>query len=536
MRPRAVLVAAIVGAVLVSANVYLALTVGFTETGNLLTATMAVALARLARRPLAPEETFLAQAFASCAGMCTAASGLSSVVPALAAAGQAPSGWAIVPFGAAVGTLGVLAGAFLGPTLLEREKLVFPTGRATAETIVALHGRTPGARAIMLALGAGVAGAVTLLRDALGWIPGMLAAPFVPAGLRVGIGVSPALLGIGALVGPATCVALVAAGCVTWLGVAPFLGLGDDYTTLIGWIVWPAVALMMSEPAWMAIAAVANIGRGGRSLYDVRASLRDAGPPRAALLVALAAAAVTVVAARAAFGLHPLVALAVLVIAILPAAAAARAAGRTDVIPGESGGQIAQSIVGLAVRGGIGASMSAGILVMGSSTYAGVALMNLRARALLGFPLRRSIAVMAAGAAFGALCGFCAYTLIARHAVPGSPSLPAPSMRAWRAVAVSVAGTAALPAGAPVAALAAFGAGLLACALRTRWPRVPAPVALGIGAILPLSATATLLLGGAAAGVAGRLRPAWCDAHLVKLAAGAIMGESLVAVAVGLAS
>src|SRR5262249_38616652 len=94
VRPRAVLVAAIVGAVLVSANVYRALPVGFTETATLLTATMAVALARLARRPLAPEETFLAQAFASCAGMCTAASGLSSVVPALAAAGQAPSGWA----------------------------------------------------------------------------------------------------------------------------------------------------------------------------------------------------------------------------------------------------------------------------------------------------------------------------------------------------------------------------------------------------------------------------------------------------------
>jgi uncharacterized oligopeptide transporter (OPT) family protein len=528
-----VVLAALVAAVLVSANMYLALTVGFTETGNLLTATMAVALARLVRRPLVPEETFLAQAFASSAGIFTAATGLSSVVPALAAEGHAPGGWLIVPFGAAVGTLGVLAGAFLGPTLLEREALVFPTGRATAEAISALHGGARSARAAMLALGAAVAGVVTLLRDVAGWIPGALAAPFVPPGLRVGLSVSPALLGIGALVGASTCVALVGAGCVAWLGVAPRLGLGDDYASAIGWITWPAVALMVSEPAWR---LATGLRRARGSLGDVRASVGRAPVPRGALVVALAAAAIAVVTARAAFGLHPLVALAVLAVAILPVAAAARAAGRTDVIPGESGGQITQSIVGLAVRGAPAAGMSAGLLVMGASTYAGVTLMNLRARAILDLPLGRAVRTMIAGGAFGAACGFVAYTLFTRHATPGGPALPAPSMQAWRAVAASVAGSAALPSGASTAALAAFAAGLATSALRTRWSWLPAPVALGIGALLPLSATATLLVGGVAATLVRRRHPAWADAHLAKLASGAIMGESVVAVAAGLTS
>jgi uncharacterized oligopeptide transporter (OPT) family protein len=140
---------------------------------------------------------------------------------------------------------------------------------------------------------------------------------------------------------------------------------------------------------------------------------------------------------------------------------------------------------------------------------------------------------MIAGAAFGALLGFFAYTLFTRHAVPGGPSLPAPSMQAWRAVAASVAGSA-LPPGAPAAALATFGVGLVLCALRTRWARLPAPVALGIGALLPLSATATLLIGGVAAGLAQRSRPEWSATHLTKLASGAIMGESLIAVIAGI--
>src|ERR1700704_1448140 len=106
MRTRAVLASALVGFLLVIINVYLALTVGFTETGNLLCATLAFALGHLFRRPLRAEESYLAQAFASCAGVCTNVIGASTLLPILVTGGAKVSGWLIIPWGAALGILG----------------------------------------------------------------------------------------------------------------------------------------------------------------------------------------------------------------------------------------------------------------------------------------------------------------------------------------------------------------------------------------------------------------------------------------------
>jgi len=513
MRTRAILLSVVVGFLLVIINVYLALTVGFTETGNLLTATLAFALGHLFRRPLRAEESYLAQAFASCAGACTTITGVSTLLPILVTGGANVSGWLIVPWAAALGILGVLLGAALRHALLERDELVFPTGIATAATITALHSGTQASGARTLGLGAVAAAAIAVLRDAIGWIPGPI---------------RPLLLGIGALVGLPATAGMLGSGLATWLWAES--GLTPE-AKLAAWIVWPAVALMLSETVWLLVSGLAHV-RG--SMVEIRGSLSRSRLPRAELGVAALAAATVIVTGKLAFDLHPLIALAVLALAVLPATAAARSAGRTDVIPAEQGGQVSMSIVGLASRAPV-AAMATGVEVMGTSAYTSLTLMNLKVGLLLRAPWRRAVAVQALGAIFGAACGFAAFVLYTRQLAIGSPALPAPSMHVWRTISAAVAGGgAAIPAGAGTAATIALAAGLVLCALRRQFRFLPPPVVLGIGAILPLVVTAGLFAGGLAAWIAGRWWKGWSERHVAKLAAGSIMGESLIVVAEGL--
>ena len=110
--------------------------------------------------------------------------------------------------------------------------------------------------------------------------------------------------------------------------------------------------------------------------------------------MATLAAAIVIVTGKLAFDLHPLVALVVLMLAVLPATSAARSAGRTDVIPAEQAGQVSMSIVGLASRMPVGA-MASGLAVMGASAYTSLTLINLKAARLLGAPWRRAVTVQA---------------------------------------------------------------------------------------------------------------------------------------------
>ena len=58
---------------------------------------------------------------------------------------------------------------------------------------------------------------------------------------------------------------MLASGLVTWLWVAPRLvesGLAPE-ADLVAWIVWPAVALMVSETIWLLVSGLARARGAG---------------------------------------------------------------------------------------------------------------------------------------------------------------------------------------------------------------------------------------------------------------------------------
>jgi uncharacterized oligopeptide transporter (OPT) family protein len=140
------------------------------------------------------------------------------------------------------------------------------------------------------------------------------------------------------------------------------------------------------------------------------------------------------------------------------------------------------------------------------------------------------------GCVVGSLVAVPAYALIVRAYGIATVALPAPAALSWRATAEAVQhGFGALPPHAPVAALVAFGIGLVVIVLsRTRAARyLPSPAAMGIAMLTPFSISMSAALGGLLLIVARRLsRSSDTEANIAAVAAGGIGGESIMAVIV----
>ena len=83
-------------------------------------------------------ETNIAQTSGSAAGSMTSAAGMLSAIPALGLMGSEFTYWQLAGWALAVGFLGVFYAIPLRNQMVVIEKLRFPTGTATAETIVSM--------------------------------------------------------------------------------------------------------------------------------------------------------------------------------------------------------------------------------------------------------------------------------------------------------------------------------------------------------------------------------------------------------------
>lgn len=171
---------------------------------------------------------------------------------------------------------GVITALAIRRQMLDREGLPFPNGIATAETIMEVYatGREPAYR-IKLLIGAGLtAGGVKLVDSFLYRIPslgppqalGFQTTPNVVAkGVdhvswrALGLELQPSLLlfGFGAIVGPRVGVSLLLGTLLAWVflpgkllsldWVQPAMGGTSWYESMLEWLLWPAVAEVLSK-------------------------------------------------------------------------------------------------------------------------------------------------------------------------------------------------------------------------------------------------------------------------------------------------
>ena len=573
---RAIVTGMVIGGLLTPCNVYSGLKIGWSFNMSITAALLSFAFWRFAEdlagaRAWHLQENVINQTTASSAAAIVSG-GLVAPIPALTLLTGTELPMAeLMLWVFSVSMVGIVVAVALRNPMLVRDRLVFPAGVATAETVREIHarGREAASRVRML-LGAAAASGGAKLVGELGaglprWSP-PIAWPTTGAlrdsgvatiGFKqLGFSLDPSLLmvGFGAIIGLRAGLSLLAGAALAWLLIAPPIlargwaaaGAPDEawFGPVVEWLLWPGVTLMTVASLVSFVLAIGRLRRRGPAPGGAEGS-RDAPkePPvlgrRVYLATALAIAAVAVTTQYVIFGIAPWLGLLSVLLAFVLAVVSTRVVGETGIPPIGAIGKIAQLSFGIA------APANQTVNLMGANVTGGAAgqsadLMNdLRTGQMLG--TKPSLQVLAQ--CFGVLAGSVVGCLAYRMLVPDPAAMlltaewPAPAVAIWKAVAeVLSVGIGAIPTGSgPAMAVAGFAGALLALGDRllperaARW--LPSGPALGLAFVIPAWISLSLALGAVAAAIAARIAPGWSARFVLAIAAGLVAGESLAGIA-----
>lgn len=230
------------------ANAYLALKIGTTVSASIPAAILSMAVLRIFFRKATILENNLVQTIATVGeGL---AAGVIFTIPALILMGETPSAGKIFILSALGGILGIL---FMIPMrryiiVQEHKKLPFPEGTACAEILKA--GETSRKAAVMASWGVLVAalykigsGALFLWKETPSWTFRFLKRS------EFSIDATPALLGVGYIIGPRICGMMFAGGALAWWVIIPLILTFGQGNTLVYPSTIP-VSQMSADDIW----------------------------------------------------------------------------------------------------------------------------------------------------------------------------------------------------------------------------------------------------------------------------------------------
>ena len=260
---RSIVAGCLLGGVVSCMNIYMGLKIGWSFGGSLIAAILGFALFMSLGRSLSVLECNITQTTGSAAGTMASAAGLLAAIPAMNLLGFEIPLPGMFLWALSIAYLGVFFAVPLRRQMIEVDKLRFPTGTATAETILAMFAKAQEAvdKARALLWAGAMAGAFTLLTY---FIPALEMPPAEMLGigaLTVGAAwgfrlyFGPMLFGAGILIGPRVGASLALGAVVSWGILGPWVQANGwapgeimSYTDgPRGWLLWPGVAIMVSE-------------------------------------------------------------------------------------------------------------------------------------------------------------------------------------------------------------------------------------------------------------------------------------------------
>jgi putative OPT family oligopeptide transporter len=568
---RALAAGGLLGGLVAGMNIYLGLQIGWSVGGSLIAAILSFAFFRV----LFPDkgfgvlETNIAQTAGAGAGTMASAGGMLAPIPALFMLGYEIEWYELLLWSLSIAYLGVMFAAPLRRQYVVIEKLRFPSGTATANTIVAMFAEAgeavAKARALLWTLA--IALAFTVAKpfwEKLGpswwpaldhvpldvWFGGAIAAAGA-WGFSLYLG--PMLFGAGGLMGMRVSASLLAGAIVGWAILGPFaqsqgwapadpMIYHDKVAGLWGprgWILWPGVAIMVADAlASLALSWRTFVTAFTRPIVTASDGLgRPRDPetiPNSWWVIGLAlASASTTTVAWLAFDIPPHLSVIAIALSAILANVAVRSTGETDINPIGGMGKVTQL-----VYGALSPAMSTNLLAAGitgaGASQAGDMMQDLKTGYLLGASPRQQFKAQLIGilAGVGFAVGIFFLFRVAYGAGNIDSPLPQPAAHAWRAMAeVLSKGLGTLPPNAVWAALGGlvFGAGLpiiRKLAPRTA-PYLPSGLAFGIAFIVQAYFSLTMFLGAVALLLWQARNKEAVNRFLFAVTSGLIAGEGL---------
>ena len=548
---RALLAGCGIGVMLAAANVYTGLKISIIDGGSITAAllgfTIFATFTRLARRPYTAIENNITQTTAASAAIMGYAAGMGGPIPAMDLSGTHFPGWALVIWGASLGTIGIVAAALLRRKLIIEDALPFPTGNATGNLIETMFGaRATALRRARLLIGAALfAAAFTWFRDGRPKIiPAMTMFGISVGGMSLnavsfGMNWSPLVMSTGIMMGMRAALSMFVGAAIAWGILSPWLVTHHviaalEFSSCLSWLVWPGLGMLMAGSLLPLLMDWRPIVRALRDLGGLAAA-RGQGAARggrAGAVLMVAGLGGVVVVARGVFGFHLPTILLVLAFALIMAVVSSRATGETDLAPVGAVGTVTQLLFSRC--GAIGSMLFASV-AFGASTQAAQTLWALKAGQKLHAAPRPQLAAQLIGALLGAAVVAPVYVILLKAYGIGTESLPAPSAISVKATAEAMrGGLSTLPTYATLAGGVGLAVGaVLSLLARSRWGRFcPSPAAMGIAMLIPPALSVAGLAGVLLARVAQRLRPELDDDSMTSIAAGGLAGESVMGVVI----
>jgi len=583
---RAILAGLVVGSLIGASNVCIGLKIGWTFGASITAAVISFALFRglsgFLRRPYGAKENLITATAGSAAGTMASAGGFVACIPALELYRQQAMGpghlltygqlviWAI-----SIAFLGVFFAVPLRKQMVVREKLRYPTGTAAAETIKAMYssGLEAVKKAKVLLYAAVLAAAFKMIfsvkptglphfldlsLDDFGLTSiGILGVTL--AAVRLGVSLSPMMLGAGILVGPKVGWSLFAGAILAWGVGAPVLYAlnivecphGQLYTYAFRWLLWPGVACMVASGFASLGLQYKVIGHTftsftnllkGRKVAQSADDVEDAPDPfpiKWWVVGMVAATALTTTLAHIYFDIAIWMGILAVVLSFLIASIAVRATGETDINPVGAMGKITQVVYGALDPGRIPTNlMAAGITAAGAS-QAGDLMHDLKAGWMLKVSIRKQVIAQLCGVIVGVFTAAAVYRLLtAAYTIPGD-DFAGPAVMAWHAMAELLAkGVKSLPAHAMTAALVGAIVGIVIPVVGAlnkkigKW--LPSPIALGIAFMVTPYSSLSMWLGALLTYLYNKKHADRVDRFGASLASGLIAGEGLMMVVIAI--
>lgn len=581
---RAVLTGMALGGVLSICNIYAGLKIGWGMNMSVTAALLGFAIWKAfevgGARQFSILENNLNQTAASSAAAVSSA-GLVAPIPALTIMTGFQYTWQLLAvWTGSVMLVGIVAGIGLRRQLLVVDKLPFPGGMASAETLKQMYakGREAMSRVRMLGVGAVIASVAALVVE-YGKVPKWAPPLSWPAGAPVAakgiskisltnlgfaLDPSPLMAAVGVLVGFRAAASLFVGSVIAYGVLGPYVldhgwalptaKIADKpwYTPLLSWLLWPGVAMMVSSSltslafSWRSMLRALMPGSRGAQASDETlpegSRLRDVVPMKwflGAIVVVTVIATVTQVSY---FSIAWWTAILGVLLTFVLAVVTGRVTGETNVTPVGAMGKVTQLMFGLIQPGNVAANLMSANVTGGAASQTGDLLHDLKTGLLLGASPRRQVIAQCFGTLSGAMVGSAAYLVLVRDAKAMllTDEWPAPAVASWKAVAELFAkGLAAMPPGALTAMYIGGAAGIVLAILEKKLPGrlakwVPSPSSLGLGFVIPAYQGFSMLLGATLALFVQKKNKDWADRFLIVLASGFIAGESLTGVGIAL--
>lgn len=561
---RAVAVGCLVGSVVSCTNIYIGLKIGWTFGASIVSAVLGFSLFAMIGRRLSVLETNITQTAGSAAGAMASAGGLVAAIPAMQMLGYEFEWYHLTGWALGVAYLGVFFAVPLRRQVVEVDRLRFPTGTATAETVLAMHGDGEGGSGaammkakVLIWSGAGAA-LWTLayyfipvlemppVHEWITWEVGAVAPLAVAAlwGFKLYLG--PALLGAGFLIGPRVAISLMLGAVVAWGVLGPIAqsegwapgGVMAYADGPRGWLLWPGVALMVTE----ALTALALSWKTFVRAFKMPKNLGDGGVEDAAKSIPnswwmgglAVGTTLTCILAYVLFDIPVFMTLIAVALSSVLAIVAVRSVGETDINPIGGMGKVTQLVFGGIAPGATHTNLMCAAITGAGASQAGDMMQDLKTGHMLGASPRKQFQAQLVGILAGVVLVVPVYFIFDAAYDIGGEKMPAPAAHAWRAMAeLLTQGLDALPPNSGIAVLIAAAVGVLLPILRKVdgiKAFVPSGMAMGIAFIVQAYYSMVMFIGLLIWFLWKKINPGAVNKYDFVLASGLVAGEGLMGV------